>query len=119
MNTIKFNEINEDLRKHSVDLLLKKGEEYANNNNRLANFKNAASIWGLINPRIIFDKPATIACFGMMLKHIVSIIDIINSEESVSIDFAKEKFGDTINYFHLLFSNLIEEGGININEEES
>ncbi len=104
--------MNRELKQHSSDLLITKGNEYAPGEDRLANFKAAALIWKLIKPEIIHKKPATIACLGMKLKHFISIIDIINSETPVTIDFAKEKFGDDINYDHLLFSNLIDDGTI-------
>lgn len=112
MDNKTFYDMNRELKQHSSDLLITKGNEYAPGDDRLANFKAAALIWKLIKPEIIHKKPATIACLGMKLKHFISIIDIINSETPVTIDFAKEKFGDDINYDHLLFSNLIDDGTI-------
>ncbi len=112
MNNKTFQELIENLRQHSSDVLLKKGNEYATEEDRLLNFKQAGVIWQLINPDAIKSKPRSVACFGMMLKHFVSIIDIINSKEPVSIELSYEKFGDIINYFHLLLSNIIDDGGI-------
>ena len=112
MDNKTFNIINEILKQHTAELLIKKGNEYAPGNDRLANFKSAGLIWKLVKPEIIHKKPATIACLGMKLKHFISIIDIINSETSVSIEFAKEKFGDDINYNYLLLSNLIDDGTV-------
>ena len=117
MDNKTFNIINEMLKQHTADLLVKKGNEYASGYDRLSNFKAAGLIWKLVKPEIIHKKPATIACLGMKLKHLVSIIDIINSNTTVSLEFAKEKFGDDINYNYLLLSNLIDDGTIQMEQQ--
>lgn len=74
-------------------VLASKGEEYSTDRDRLHNFKRAAIITGTTVPK---------AWLGMWLKHLVSLLDMIESEETPSQDWVDEKIGDLINYLHLL-----------------
>jgi len=83
-------------------VMCKKLAEYARGGDKLHNFKRAAEIDG-ISPEE--------ALRGMHLKHRCSISDMLNDlEQGVHHDQAlwDEKFGDTINYYILLYALLTE-----------
>ena len=85
-------------------ILCHKSKEYSSDTDRLHNFKIAAK---LTTDHI---TPET-ALFGMMRKHLVSMIDIIeDTEKSIcpSIEMIDEKLGDIINYTILLEALLVE-----------
>lgn len=76
-------------------VLANKAKEYAADDDRLYNFKRAAEI---------ARKSPIDALFGMMLKHIVSSIDIIeNVGKGIlpSEALLEEKLGDFVNYLVL------------------
>ena len=92
-----------------------KAEEYATIDNRLHNFDVAARI---------LDVTPEQALQGMMMKHIVSVLDLIewtsSKPEKLTNQVIDEKLGDTINYLILLESLLlrrIEKGGLEEVEE--
>jgi hypothetical protein len=84
-------------------VLQPKGEEYSRQGDRLHNFKRAAEIEGCSPER---------ALVGMWMKHVVSIIDIVNDLPELP-DEAKldEKFTDAINYLILLEALIRERRG--------
>lgn len=102
MNAQDFNKIVEARLRFCRDLLVPKGEEYARNGDRLHNFKTAGRVAGVTPER---------ALLGMYLKHLVSVMDIIDD-----IDHGKlpkrvvldEKITDSINY-HLLLEGLVQD----------
>lgn len=69
-----------------------KAKEYAIGD-RLYNFKRAAEIGR--------TTPAKALC-GMMMKHIVSVIDLIEGSTEPTEHMVNEKVGDAINYLILL-----------------
>ena len=73
--------------------LSKKSKEYSANGDKLYNFKRAAEV-GRTTP--------SKALFGMLMKHIVSVLDMIESENDPTVYMVNEKIGDTINYLILL-----------------
>jgi hypothetical protein len=76
------------------NVLDKKSAEYSDGqNDKLYNFKRAAEISG-----DSIEK----ALAGMMLKHEVSIWDILEEKRPFNSDMIAEKFGDMINYLILL-----------------
>jgi hypothetical protein len=91
----------EDLIEHRIhnirEVLLAKAKEYATENNRFHNFDAAARI---------LNKTPEQALQGMMVKHIVSVFDLIESGETNTNTLTEqkidEKIGDTINYLILL-----------------
>ncbi len=102
MNAREFKKIVKDRQKQTKDTLLTKAAEYAKNNDRLHNFKRA----GLMNKQ----TPET-SLWGMASKHLVSIIDMVESTEQdiyPSVDQVDEKIGDMINYLHLLEASFAE-----------
>jgi len=93
--------------KARVDKILKvlasKGAEYSGSgDDRLHNFKVAARISG--------ETPEK-SLWGMLMKHVVSVIDIIDDLDRgivASKERVDEKVGDTINYL-ILLEGLLEE----------
>ena len=75
------------------DVLSTKGTNYSFNNDRLHNFKVAARITG--------DTPAK-ALWGMALKHLVSVEDLVAERLENNRHNIDEKIGDMINYLILL-----------------
>ena len=79
-----------------------KAKEYASGDNRLHNFD--------VGARILNVTPEQ-ALQGMMLKHIISISDLIewtgSSPERITSELVDEKIGDTINYLILLEALLL------------
>ena len=99
MNTKQFNQILDRRLKLSKEILSNKAKEYATTD-RLHNFKVAA--------RILNTTPEN-ALRGMMMKHIVSVFDLIDNLPIIpTAELVDEKIGDTINYLILLESLLKE-----------
>lgn len=95
MNNEQFQEIVEDRCTKIKNVLANKAKEYAADCDRLHNFKRAALI-GKTNP--------SRALFGMMNKHLVSVLDIFDDIDKGIIpspEMVDEKFGDLINYLIL------------------
>lgn len=80
-------------------ILSKKAEEYASDDDRFHNFKRAAAI---------LETTQEKALAGMLVKHIVSVLDIINNPDKCSVAVFDEKIGDSINYLILLEGTLYE-----------
>lgn len=102
MNTETFNAIVDQRVEKIKATLIKKAAEYSSEDDRLHNFKVAARINGETPER---------ALWGMMAKHLVSVIDIIadsNRGKLPSAAMRDEKLGDAINYLILLEALLIE-----------
>ena len=90
-----------DERLASIKAVLgSKAKEYAIGD-RLYNFKRAAEI-----ARTTPQK----ALFGMFLKHLVSVLDLIEGSIPPTDHLINEKIGDTINYLILLEAILKEPG---------
>lgn len=84
------------------DVLSCKAKEYAVGD-RLSNFNYAATMT---------RTSRRAALLGMMAKHLVSVVDMIHSEDRVfSGEYIEEKIGDSINYFILLEAMLKEDFG--------
>jgi len=80
-----------------------KAAEYATAADRLHNFKRAAAVTG--------QHPAQ-ACVGMMVKHLVSVLDIVDASaagRAAAADLIDEKVGDAINYL-ILLEAILKEG---------
>ncbi len=82
------------------DVLVDKAREYADDMDRLHNFKVAASLESVSIRQ---------ALAGMMSKHTVSIYDMCRSTESFLLDIWSEKITDHINYLILLRAIIQEE----------
>lgn len=88
-----FDDIVEDRIEQIRTILSEKGREYATSTDRFHNFRVAARI---------LDTTPECALLGMMIKHIVSVLDLIDSTDELNIEMIDEKIGDTINYLILL-----------------
>ena len=77
-----------------------KAREYATDSDRLHNFKVAAGI---------SETSVEKALWGMALKHLVSVIDMIEGRTAVTPELVDEKIGDLINYLVLLEAVFMEE----------
>lgn len=102
MNAKDFDEIVGARLSWCVKTLCAKGDEYARDGDRLWNFKVAA--------RKLNCHPAE-ALAGMMIKHTVSVDDIIDGLAKGIVppkELVAEKIGDSIDYL-LLLEGLIEE----------
>lgn len=75
-----------------------KAREYSRGNNRFHNFDVAVDILKYLGP---IDTPAKVA-FCFRVKHIVSIIDMLNNPETITEAMLKEKCGDDGNYGDLM-----------------
>lgn len=98
-----LNRFEEAVKKHiaKIDyLLLAKAKEYATNEDRLHNFNKAAGITGECREK---------ALFGFALKHLVSVMDIIDehnkSGELPTQAILDEKFGDLGAYIAILYAS--------------
>lgn len=81
----------------SLDTLIKKGKSYSSDEDRLHNFRVAAALQG------ISEKEALA---GMLAKHLVSVFDMVKTDESRPRPYSSavwdEKIGDAINYLLIL-----------------
>ena len=77
-----------------------KAKEYAMEGDRLHNFKVAA--------RVKNETPEK-ALWGMAVKHLVCIIDMVDGKLESTIPMVDEKVGDMINYL-ILLEALMKEG---------
>lgn len=103
MNYEDFETVFNNQVQRSQKVLLMKSGEYATPTDKLHNFKVAAALKG--------SSPVE-ALGGMMIKHIVSVYDLINRHEAqadISRDLWDEKITDAINYLILLKACLVEE----------
>lgn len=79
----------------TTNILNSKNKEYANENDKLHNFKRAGKM---------LEQTSEQALVGMWTKHIISILDIVNKlpKETPTTELIDEKIGDAINYLILL-----------------
>lgn len=81
------------------DILVAKRGEYAADHDVLGNFRRAAQLLDVGMPQ---------ALAGMMVKHTVSIYDMVKSGKPYSVEVWDEKITDHINYLILLRAALID-----------
>ncbi|HNX81691.1 MAG TPA: hypothetical protein PKL77_06050 [Candidatus Omnitrophota bacterium] len=106
MNQSEFNEVFDAVVERCRSVLNKKSYEYAGDNDRLHNFKIAASIQG---------ETAVKSLGGMYAKHAVSVFDMISRHEKgerFSREKWEEKITDSVNYMILLSACLEEQRDI-------
>lgn len=97
-----FAEILNQTFEKSKEILLSKSKEYSGGGDKLHNFKVAAQLAQCTNEK---------ALAGMMIKHTVSVYDMINEWEGGTkhtIEKWDEKIFDSINYLILLRALLFE-----------
>ncbi len=98
---MKANDFEEVLqgRLSKIDKVLgTKADEYAVLGNRMHNF-DVAAIFGGITPES--------ALWGMAMKHLVSVTDLVKFPKDATPEFVDEKIGDMINYLILLEGLLV------------
>jgi len=96
MTSLEFENLVEDIYDASFRVLTHKAKEYMKGEDRLENFKDAAELLHTTPPR---------ALLGMWIKHVQSIIDIVNRTQQRSYptrELLDEKIIDAINYLFLL-----------------
>lgn len=104
MNNNDFTESVEAQMKRASQVLVKKAEEYASDEDRLHNFKVAAKLQGITVEQ---------AVVGMMAKHVTSVFDMVMSGEDFPMEMWHEKIGDNLNYL-ILLQAAVEERKINV-----
>ena len=104
MNTPEFNKIVEAQLERIQNVLIKKASEYNLDNDRVSVFKHGAGI---------SEETPEQVLYGFMLKHIISITDMINSKGTYSEELWNEKITDICNYLILLQGLLKDTGRMN------
>lgn len=102
MQTEEFNDYLAEMQKRTVAVLAAKAKEYATDD-RLHNFKAAANLQR--------TDPIS-ALGGMMVKHTVSLYDLIHDQAAgseIPLELWQEKITDHINYCFLLWALVNEE----------
>ena len=106
---MEFNQILKRRMELIEEVLGAKAQEYASNTDRYHNFRVAARMLNTIPEK---------ALIGMLVKHLVSVFDIINSLDgcvrhtTLTKELVDEKIGDSINYLVLLEGLLRERIGV-------
>lgn len=102
MDTKSFDEVVERALVRSREVLIHKAKEYAQDGDRMHNFNRGAQISGESREKVLK---------GFMLKHLISVFDIIDNIDKGVIptrEFVDEKIGDSINYMLLLEASLVD-----------
>jgi hypothetical protein len=81
--------------------LNKKAKEYATDDDRFHNFNKAGQMLGSTPEK---------ALWGFLMKHIVSVSDMVEHPEIVTKELIDEKIGDCVNYF-ILLEGLLQQVG--------
>lgn len=103
MQSKDFNIIIETRLSECRRILIEKAKEYAKGDvDKLHNFNKASEITGECREKVLF---------GFALKHLVSVMDIINDMNNSktyipSRELTSEKIGDLINYLLLLEASI-------------
>lgn len=95
MNSKEFNKLVDDSLSKVRGVLIKKTAEYNLDDDRLSVFKRAGALQS--------ESPEE-ALLGMLSKHIISIYDMVRSQDLYSLEKWDEKCIDTINYMLLLLA---------------
>lgn len=104
MNKIEFNKQVDERIKLIQSVLQKKGAEYANDKDVFHNFEEGT--------KMSFHDKREMVAWEYMMKHIISIKDMIASKNAYSENTIREKFGDAINYLILMEVMMLESNGI-------
>lgn len=95
MNSEKFYDLVDEIQSRITNILINKGKEYSTNDNKLHNFDKAGKMSNQTREK---------ALLGFLLKHQVSVDDIVNKIETElpSVEMLEEKITDILNYYILL-----------------
>ena len=100
MKSDKFYNLVEEILNRVETTLVKKGKEYSTEENKLHNFDRAAQM---------SDQSREKALLGMLLKHEVSIRDIVDKIDEnrlPTIELLEEKLTDILSYYILLEASI-------------
>lgn len=105
MNSEEFKKVVDGCIENIKKVLESKSQEYSSKDDKLHNFVEAA--------KIMRCKTKEFALLGMLNKHLVSIIDMVEKYEKYGIlpdeNIVEEKIGDGTNYFILLKACFLED----------
>ena len=96
-----FNKIVEAQLERIKSVLVKKEAEYNLDTDRMSVFKHGAGI---------SEETPEQVLYGFMLKHIISVTDMINSKGTYSEELWNEKITDICNYL-ILLQGLLKDTG--------
>lgn len=102
MTEERFDEIVNKTLDQIKDVLIVKGKEYRRNNNPFHNFDEGSKCSGQIREKVLD---------GFLLKHEISIADMINDLEKgiiPKIETVEEKFGDNLIYLLIKKASIID-----------
>ena len=99
-----FEALAEFTQQRVSDLLTRKSQEYSTDDDRFHNFAVGQEVAKAMFPEI---KQSQIA-FMFALKHIVSVMDMINADNAFPEDRIHEKIDDIIAYLILIKAMLIK-----------
>jgi len=99
MNAKDFSVLFENRVSQCRNMLIKKADEYASDTDQLHNFK--------VGARLLDTTPEK-ALFGMMAKHLISVMNLVNDPSKATQYLINEKISDNINYLILLEALLTE-----------
>lgn len=102
MTSDEFNAVLNRRKAEMTDVLASKADEYATAD-RLHNFKAAA---------LLLRSSPESALLGMLAKHLVSVIDMVQSDRAYTRRQWDEKIGDAVNYLMLLEGLVIDQGRV-------
>ena len=100
MNNDEFERVTQHLLKKANAIMFKRAMTYSKETDRLANFRHAAGLTGRNMQQVLA---------GFMLKHTVSLYDMIETGGEYPLEQWEEKIIDHINYLILLRA-VLEEG---------
>lgn len=93
MKTNDFNKVVDEVTEKIKSTLKRKASEYNLNDDRLSVFKHAGAM---------AEETPEKALYGFMLKHLISVTDMVNSEDTYSKELWNEKMTDIHCYLILL-----------------
>ena len=102
MNAEEFEKYSREVIDHCWNLLFSKSKEYANDVDRLANFKQPTSLFKTNQAKI---------CLMYDSKHIASMVKMAEDVDKgvyPTKELLMEKVGDYINYGLLFYGNMLE-----------
>lgn len=108
MTPVEFNKVVEDQLARIQRVLVKKENEYSLGTDRMSVFKHGAGITEETPEQVLY---------GFMLKHIISVTDMVNSKATYSEELWNEKITDICNYLILLQGLLRDTGRMTIEKE--
>lgn len=93
MNHETFERLVDEINEHDMSILFAKNKEYANDTDKLRNFKLGGEMAGMTPQQVLWSY---------MMKHMVSVRMIVDGESNYDCNILREKCGDIRNYLRLL-----------------